>query len=226
MRWRATRRCSRVRTTSRKPGASWIRSSRLRHPSTPTNQGRGARPKRSVSPLPVAGTIRSSHRRSRRRRVAMNPLVALFDTLTAYQRTAALRAAVELDLFTAIAEGAVTVEALAARTGAAPRGVRGLCDALAAVGFLTKSGDRYALTPELAPMLDGRSPAYIAGAVRFIGNPAIWQAFGDLTAAVRRGGTTWEGEGSVDPDNPLWVQFARAMAPTAAFTAAALADAL
>jgi len=156
----------------------------------------------------------------------MNPLVALFDTLTAYQRTAALRAAVELDLFTAIAEGAATVDALAARTGAAPRCVRGLADALAAVGFLTKSGDRYALAPELAPMLDGRSPTCIAGAVRFIGNPALWQAFGDLTTAVRRGGTTWEGEGSVDPDNPLWVEFARAMAPTAAFTATALAGAL
>jgi SAM-dependent methyltransferase len=156
----------------------------------------------------------------------MNPIATLYDTLTAYQHTGALRAAVELDLFTAIAEGDATVEALVARTGAAPRGVRGLCDALAAMGFLTKNGDRYALPADVAPMLDGRSPTCVARAARFIANPALWQAFGDLAAAVRRGGTTWQGEGSVDPDNPMWVEFARAMAPTAQLTATLLADAL
>jgi hypothetical protein len=43
-------------------------------------------------------------------------------TLSAFERTAALRAAIDLDFFTAVAEGAVTVEALARRCDAAIRG--------------------------------------------------------------------------------------------------------
>ena len=47
---------------------------------------------------------------------------AFFEAVTAYQRTAALKAAIELDLFTAIGEGARTAEALAAARGTAERG--------------------------------------------------------------------------------------------------------
>ena len=42
-------------------------------------------------------------------------LALLWDTFTGYQRTAALKAAIELDVFTQIAAGGATVEALAAR---------------------------------------------------------------------------------------------------------------
>ncbi len=35
----------------------------------------------------------------------------------------------------------------------------------------------------------------------------------DLTAAVRKGGTVMSEEGTVAPDNPIWVEFARSMAP-------------
>ena len=35
----------------------------------------------------------------------------IWETFNAYQRTAALRAAIELDLFTAVGEGATTAEA-------------------------------------------------------------------------------------------------------------------
>src|SRR5207302_821579 len=70
---------------------------------------------------------------------------ALFAALTGYQRTGTLKGAIDLDLFTAIAEGNDTVVALARRVGANERGVRILCDSLAAMGFLTKSGSRYGL---------------------------------------------------------------------------------
>ena len=43
----------------------------------------------------------------------------IFQTLTAYQQTAALKAAIELDIFTAIGEGDDTTAKLAARTEAA-----------------------------------------------------------------------------------------------------------
>ena len=63
-----------------------------------------------------------------------------FDTAQAYQRTAALRAAIDLDLFTAIGGGATTVPAIAAKCQASERGIRILSDYLTIIGFLTKSG--------------------------------------------------------------------------------------
>ena len=54
----------------------------------------------------------------------------LFETLTAYQQTAALKAAIELDLFTAIAEGRNSVLSLVRRIQGSERGVRILCDFL------------------------------------------------------------------------------------------------
>lgn len=156
----------------------------------------------------------------------MDPLTLLFHTFTAYQRTGALRAAVELDVFTAIAEGADTVPALARRTNAAVRGIRGLADALTALGFLEKHGDRYALPPDLAPLLDGRSPACMAGAIRFLASDRLQAGFASLTAAVRRGGTALEAGDATEPDNPIWVEFARAMAPIARLSAQLLANLL
>ena len=37
--------------------------------------------------------------------------------------------------------------------------------------------------------------------------------FDRLTDAVRRGGTALEEKGTVTPDHPVWINFARAMAP-------------
>src|SRR5207247_11370507 len=84
-----------------------------------------------------------------------------FDAAFAYQRTAALKSAVELDVFTAIGEGADTVAALAKRCGASERGIRILCDYLTIARLLTKAGDRYQLTPDSATFLAKMSPAYL-----------------------------------------------------------------
>jgi len=62
----------------------------------------------------------------------------IFNTLTAYQMSAALRAGIDVDVFSAVAEGATTPAALAQRTGASERGLRILCDYLTILGFLTK----------------------------------------------------------------------------------------
>ncbi len=74
----------------------------------------------------------------------------LFQTLNAYQRTAALKTAIELDVLSAIHEGAQTAPALAERLGTSTRGIRILCDFLVVSGLITKAGDRYALTPDTA----------------------------------------------------------------------------
>ena len=71
-----------------------------------------------------------------------------FDMAFAFERTAAIKTAVDLDLFTAVAEGAETAADLAQRCAASERGVRILCDFLSINGLLTKSGDRYQVTPE------------------------------------------------------------------------------
>ena len=64
-----------------------------------------------------------------------------FKAINAYQQTEAIKAAIELELFTAIAEGNTTAKTIATRCQTAERGARILCDFLAIHGFLTKNGD-------------------------------------------------------------------------------------
>src|ERR1700692_4269682 len=137
----------------------------------------------------------------------------IFDTLNAYQRTAALRGAVELDLFTAIGEGAVTAPDLAGKLKVAERGARILCDYLVVIGLLTKQGGSYGLTPDSAVFLDRRSPACVAAAVQFLNSPQFTNYFRDIAGVVRKGGTVLDAEGTMAPEDPIWVEFANAMGP-------------
>ena len=147
-----------------------------------------------------------------------------FDTISAYQRTEALRAAIELDLFSLVAAGRRTATELAEACQAAPRGIRILADYLTIIGFLHKHGDRYELTADAEVFLDRTSPAYVGDAARFMLAPDMRESFQQLTAAVRRGGTAVSDEGTVSHDNPIWVEFARAMAPLMQMPAQLLAD--
>jgi SAM-dependent methyltransferase len=149
-----------------------------------------------------------------------------FQTIWGYQRTEALKAAIALDLFTAIGEGAQTTDALARRCAASERGTRILCDFLVVSGFLTKEGESYRLTPDSAIFLDRRSPACLASAATFLTSPMLRDAFAELTAAVRKGGTVAGEEGSVAPEHPAWVEFARSMAPMMALPAELIAGVL
>jgi 2-polyprenyl-3-methyl-5-hydroxy-6-metoxy-1,4-benzoquinol methylase len=136
----------------------------------------------------------------------------VFETLQAHQRTSALRAGIELKLFTAIANGAHTPEALAPVCGASVKGLRVLCDFLTIIGFLTKDAAGYALTPDSQLFLVEGSPAYMGGMVGFLFHPFMEKAMDSVADAVRLGGTTLPDEGSVSYDNPVWVDFARGMA--------------
>jgi ubiquinone/menaquinone biosynthesis C-methylase UbiE len=139
--------------------------------------------------------------------------VSFWETVNAYQRTAALRAGIELGVFTAIGEGANTFESLAPRCGASPRGIRILCDYLTVIGFLAKEDGKYRLTVDSAAFLDRRSPAYLGGMLGFINSAELSGAFTNLTEVVRRGTSLMPGAGVVDPDDPVWVEFARSMPP-------------
>jgi 2-polyprenyl-3-methyl-5-hydroxy-6-metoxy-1,4-benzoquinol methylase len=137
----------------------------------------------------------------------------VFDTLLAFQRSAALRAAIELDLFAAIGEGLGDVASLARRCSASQRGIRILCDYLAVIGLLVKEDGQYRHSPTSAAFLDPRSPACMASISRFIGTSAMTEPSTHLADIVRTGHTTLPGQGSVDPENPVWVEFAHSMAP-------------
>jgi ubiquinone/menaquinone biosynthesis C-methylase UbiE len=145
--------------------------------------------------------------------------ILFFETMSGYQRSAAIKAAVELDLFTGIGEGKQTAAELAQRSEAEERGMRILCDYLAAMGFLTKQDGRYGLTQDSAIFLDRRSPAYMGSATEFLLSPLLMEGFKDIAAAVRKGGTVLPEEGTVAPEHPVWVRFARAMAPMMAMPA-------
>ena len=135
-----------------------------------------------------------------------------FSAVNAYQQTEAMKAAIELEIFTAIAEGSSTAAAIAKRCAAAERGVRILCDFLTIHGFLTKDGAQYTLAPDSALFLDRKSPAYIGGVIEFLLTPRIREGHMRMAEAVRGGGSAM-GEGILEPENPNWVKFAQAMMP-------------
>jgi SAM-dependent methyltransferase len=87
------------------------------------------------------------------------------------------------------------------------------------IGFLTKQAGRYGLTPDAATFLDRRSPAYTGGAIEFLNSPQLMDSFRNLAAVVRQGGTIQPAEGTLAPEHPVWVEFARAMAPMMAMPA-------
>src|SRR5205085_12240243 len=86
-----------------------------------------------------------------------------WETITGFQRSAAMKAAVELEIFTKIAEGNKTAQAIAEACGAAERGVRILCDSMTVMGFLTKENGEYGLNDMSAAFLDKNSPMYLGG---------------------------------------------------------------
>jgi ubiquinone/menaquinone biosynthesis C-methylase UbiE len=133
--------------------------------------------------------------------------------MNAYQRSAALKAAVELDLFTTIAKGNRSPEAIASAIGASKRGVRILCDFLVIMGLLSKEGQEYSLGLEAKLFLNRESPAYFGDATRFLLDPKLMAPFFEMTKMVKTGRTTLPDEGTVSHDNPIWVEFAEAMAP-------------
>ena len=136
-----------------------------------------------------------------------------FETINAFQKSAALKAAVDLGLFTAIGGESVTAADLAARCQCPERGIRILADNLTILGFLTKDEAYYALTPSSAVFLDQKSPAYMGAAVKFLLAPGLTEAFADLASTVRRGRLHTTEQGTTAPDHPAWVEFARAMGP-------------
>ncbi len=143
---------------------------------------------------------------------APNPAL-VFETLMAHQRTAALKAAIELDLFRALGQGPASAAVLAAHCAASERGMRILCDFLTIIGLLSKHEGLYSHTPASDAFPDPASPTSLHTTVRFLGLSEMTSTYANLAQIVREGRTNLAGEGTVEPDNLVWVDFAHGMAP-------------
>ena len=140
----------------------------------------------------------------------------IHQALTSYQLAMAMKGAIELDLFTHIAAGATTAAAIAAQCQATQKGVRVLCDYLTVHGFLAKSGDHYSVREDVAPLLDRGSPLYMGSVGAFFTHPVMIAKYNDVAGLVRHGGAT---DHTLAPNDPIWVEFARHMAPMFILTA-------
>ncbi|MET0658347.1 MAG: methyltransferase [Steroidobacteraceae bacterium] len=101
-----------------------------------------------------------------------------------------LLSAVELGVFTELATGPRSGEALRTALALHPRAVPDFFDALVALGFLERQGDGeraiYGNTPQSARFLDRRSPAYVGGILE-MSNARLYGFWGSLTEALRTG---------------------------------------
>ena len=105
----------------------------------------------------------------------------------AFRASKMLLSAVELGVFTALAEGPLDLEALRQQVGIHARGARDFLDALVALGMLDREADGcYCNSPETDRYLDRNKPTYIGGLLERLSveQYGIWSA---LTAAVRTG---------------------------------------
>lgn len=148
----------------------------------------------------------------------------VFENLMAFQRTFALKAAIELDIFRAVGQGPGNLASIARHAKASERGTRILCDFLVVAGLLQKENGHYRHTPSSAAFLDPASPTCLASVSRFLSNPMMHGPYEHLADIVRTGRTVLPGHGSVEPENPAWVEFAQSMAPMMAGLAGPLAS--
>ncbi len=98
----------------------------------------------------------------------------------------ALLTAVELDLFSVLAERPHAAQELTHRLGLQRRGTRDWLDALVSLGVLERSGDTYANTAEADTFLDRNKPSYVGGLLE-MANARLYPFWGSLTEALRTG---------------------------------------
>ena len=114
----------------------------------------------------------------------------IMQTATAFWASKVLLTAVELDLFTTLAEGEQTASQLGGKLGLHPRGTYDFFDALVALGFLEREGDgpegKYKTTPQTAAFLNKKSPTYIGGLPEML-NARLFGFWNDLGPALKTG---------------------------------------
>ena len=100
-----------------------------------------------------------------------------------------LLSAVELGVFTHLAQGPLPTETLVQRLGLNGRGACDFLDALVALGMLERGGGAYANTAATDLFLDRNKQAYIGGFLE-MANARLYPFWGGLTEALFR--TRWK----------------------------------
>ena len=88
----------------------------------------------------------------------------------------------ELDLFTLLAPEPLGLDEIASKTGADPRALEMLLDALAAQGLLVKEGGRWRTEPSVAPFLVEGAEGSVLPMVLHAAN--LWNRWSELTRKV------------------------------------------
>ena len=110
----------------------------------------------------------------------------ILQTGLAFWPSKTLLSAVEMGVFTELAHGPEPHDVLAGRLGLHPRASRDFLDTLVALGFLTRTGDVYANTPEVDLFLDRHKPSYVGGILE-MANRRLYPFWAGLTEALRTG---------------------------------------
>jgi O-methyltransferase domain/Dimerisation domain len=101
-----------------------------------------------------------------------------------------LLSAVELGVFTVLANGPMTGAQLQDALELHPRATSDFLDTLVSIGLLNRDGPsasgRYSNTPSTAAFLDRKSPTYIGGLFE-MANARLYPFWADLTAALKTG---------------------------------------
>lgn len=109
----------------------------------------------------------------------------LLDVARLFQTGCVLAAGVALDVFTCLHEKPATARALASRLDTDLRATAILLDALAALGFLLKQGDRYSVPEDLARLLSEHSAENVLPMARHQAN--CLRRWAELPTVVRTG---------------------------------------
>jgi len=97
-----------------------------------------------------------------------------------------LLSAIEMGLFTELADGPLSGETLVARLKLHRRSARDFLDALVALGMLERHHDQYVNTSAADVFLDRRKPSYVGGILE-MANARLYPFWGGLTEALRTG---------------------------------------
>ena len=108
----------------------------------------------------------------------------LTQTIRGFQESRVILTAIELDLFSAIGDGATAAD-MAKKVKADSRGAGKLLDALVAVELLTKDNEKYHNTPVSKRYLMTDSPDSSRMAIMHTAN--LWKRWSTLTDCVRQG---------------------------------------
>ena len=118
----------------------------------------------------------------------------ILQTGLAFWASRTLLSAVELELFTKLAEKPTTADDLRARLGLHPRAALDFFDALVALGFLQRADGVYSNAPDANIFLDKHKPSYVGGILEMAGQ-RLFTAWVGLTEGLRTGELQNEAKG-------------------------------